>query len=372
MSVTVMSLGSRRARDSQEAWEKLVSLVAEMTLCDGNTRVIECGPLEINCFSLCFWARVVGQDGGVLQNLYVKIPKRVLYDPERQDLLPLTTVDRTLAKDEYLSLVHLSKNWNCDDLDVRFVKPLGFVESHNAIVTERFFADEFWRKLRDADLREWLFLRRNSDSVKRSLFRMGAALRRFHEQSEGFVESDSADVFGKIQGYVEELRERGADPSHLDRAVRAVRDLGSHPRKLAGCKNLKGLDIRQVFIGETERLYLLDPGRMKDGHSAVDLARFLVTCRIVYWGSLGILFGWTPNRHFEQSFLSGYGKDPGGSEEILRLYIVKELFKHWKMAQSALEMRRWPRVVRYLLGRFYIDPFYRRQIQAELACGVAS
>jgi hypothetical protein len=360
-----MSVEAAGVTDCLVQQDQLSSLVCEMIQTDSDNEVVmQCGPLEVNCFSVCFWARVVGRDGQAQQHIYVKIPKLVHYRQERSGILPLTADDRTLGEDEYRSLVYLSKHWDCEDLGVSFVRPLGFVDDYNAVVTERFFGDEFWRRLRTADVNG-----RDSDLVKRSLFRLGTALRRFHDQSDGSTDVEPHKVYSKIRGYAAELREQGANPYFLDSALQRVEDFGSEDTRVAACMNLKGLDIRQVFIADDEKLYLLDPGKMKNGHGAVDLARFLVTCRIVYWGSIGVLFGRTPARQFEASFLDGYGGGARAPSQVLQLYIIKELFKHWRMAWSALEMRPWSRPVKYLLGRFYINTFYSRLIDAELSRG---
>ena len=47
--------------------------------------------------------------------------------------------------------------------------------------------------------------------------------------------------------------------------------------------------------------------------------------------------------------------------------IIKELFKHWKMGHTSLTVRKWPKVVKYVVKNMYIDPFYKWLIANEVA-----
>ena len=103
---------------------------------------IEFGPLEVNYFSVCFWVNSVLNAKKV--SVYVKIPKRILFNKDNSNIMPFSYDDRKLGEDEYNSLVYLSKYWPKDESGVQFIKPLGFYKEFNAIITERIYAKHFF------------------------------------------------------------------------------------------------------------------------------------------------------------------------------------------------------------------------------------
>ena len=130
--------------------------------------------------------------------------------------------------------------------------------------------------------------------------------------------------------------------------------------------SLKGIDIRQIFINQEEVLEIIDPGKMFKSFREVDLARFIVTCRILYWGTWLIFFKLVPNQNYEEIFLKGYyeSKKP---EKILNFLIIKEFFKQWKMGHKGILKKDWPRFFKYLVKKLYLDPFYKGVIYLELS-----
>ena len=48
-----------------------------------NYRIIKFGPLEVNCFSICFWIDVEGPKGE--DSIYVKVPKIIFYDEAKNN-----------------------------------------------------------------------------------------------------------------------------------------------------------------------------------------------------------------------------------------------------------------------------------------------
>jgi len=359
-------MASNTLRNNREMYDDLLSSV-EATLAAGgqHRRIIECGPIEVNCFSICFWAKLMGPAG--MNEVYVKIPKVIFYDKEKETLGALSGDDIKLAVDEHESLVYLSRHWDGDDIGVTFVKPLGFIREFNAIITERVIAEHFFRRYRNSDLSRRLLGRAKTDSVPEAMSRLGEALARFHKKSSGRVLGDSERILEKMQGYVLDLRRYGVDSAYLDdvaERLNGCEDLSFTSRRAL---NLKGLDIRQIFIDEQSGLHLLDPGKLKDGYREVDLARFVVTCRILYWGSAAILFRISPNARYEASFLKAYARVNGISEAALGILIVKEFLKHWRMAHASLSRRRWPRAQKVFLKKLYLDPFYQQQLSVELS-----
>jgi len=359
-------MASDRLLKNPEMYDGLLASVEATLAAEGQPyRVIECGPFEVNCFSICFWAALMGPTGR--KEVYVKIPKVIFYEKEKEALGTLSDEDVRLAEDEYESLVYLSSHWDGADISVTFVKPLGFVREFNAIITERVMADHLFRQYRRSDLWGRLLGRVHTDPLPDAMSRLGETLGRFHKKSGGPVVCDVDSILGKIHGYMLELRGYGVDSACLDKIARRLNR--SKRLKLTSRRavNLKGIDVRQVFVDQHSGLYLLDPGRMKDGFREVDLARFVVTCRILYWGTAAILFQLTPSSRYEESFLRAYAQVNDISETALGILILKELFKHWRMAHVSLEKKRWPRGNKVLLKKLYVDRFYKRQLSLELS-----
>lgn len=98
----------------------------------------------------------------------------------------------------------------------------------------------------------------------------------------------------------------------------------------------------------------------------MDLARFITTCRILYWGNILSFFRVIPNPSYEECFVKSYYRNNKRSNKVLSLLIIKELLKHWRMAYIVTGLKSWPSPIKSLLKKVYIDPFYKRQINTEL------
>ena len=323
---------------------------------------VVCGPLEINCFSVCFWLTFVGKMG--LKGVYVKIPKIILYNKENEKIIPFSYEEKKLAEQEYDSLVHLSQHWKSEDIRVQFVKQLGFIEKYNAIVTERFYAKHFFQVFRQRDLKRRIG--KDPDVVHDVMSRLGMALSRFHQTSVRECTFNSKNVILKMRNICSELKSFGIEENLIDSILHRLSDFNTLERRTYDVCTLKGFDVRQVFVDEDGAVFLLDPGKMKTDYREMDLARFIATCRILYWGSIFFLFRLSPHYSYEKSFIDAYYGDNKRDDSILFLLTVKELLKHWRMAYSVLGFKQWPVPVKLFIRKIYIDPFYKVQIFGEL------
>ena len=324
---------------------------------------IEYGPLEINCFSICFWMETPLHNGR--KGVYVKIPKIILYKKENEKIMPLSDDDRQLAEDEYHSLVHLSHHWNNEDIHVRFVNPLGFLTEYNAIVTERFYAKHFFEMYRCSDLKRRL--KKGPDITHSVMSRLGTALSRFHKTSIRECKFDVANILKKMEGCCSQLKSFGVAPKFIDKIMFKLGTFHNFEIYTHYTNILKGFDVRQVFVDKEGAVLILDPGKMKTNYKEMDLARFIVTCRILYWGSPLLFLRMSPDKSYEETFIQAYYGSNKPPDKILCLLIIKELFKHWRMAYTVLKLKQWPTLIKEVLKKTYIDPFYKLQINAELA-----
>jgi hypothetical protein len=354
-------------QDNQQIYERLSRLVARKFLLtdDEFKRNVDYGPLEINDFSICFEVDVIGRTGP--EGIYVKIPKENLYRKGSTNILPLTDNDREFAEKEYQSLAYLAKFWRSEDTRVRFVELLGFVKEYNAIITKRVYASNLFKAFRRWDLAGRIKPNGRIDPIHRFLTRIGAALNRFHETSIEYKKFDINNTLSKISLYFLQIQSFGIDSKFVDSISSILETLNGHSATTQFSTTLKGLDIRNVLVDKEGRIFILDPGKIKKDIRETDLARFVVTCRILYWGSVFFFLRLSPKRSYEDSFLQGYYGRRERSNKILGILIIKELLKQWNMAHIALQLKRWGTPAKNIIKQTYINPFFKKQISAEFA-----
>ena len=126
---------------------------------------------------------------------------------------------------------------------------------------------------------------------------------------------------------------------------------------------LKGLDVRNILITDDDQLYLLDPGLIRREAYHADLARYIVTHEILFWGSPLFAIGVRPSPHTTESFLTGYSAEEDVlSSKTFKILKLKELLKHWSMAYTALRLKQYPLIIDSLLRKGYINRFYEGEI----------
>ena len=347
---------------NNQSLSHLISLV-EIFLKNNKYAYLEnWGPLEHNGFSITFWINFSGDDG--LSSVYIKIPKIIFGDKNKGFNYPLTQADFILAKNEYESLMLLSNSWT-PDFGVTFIQTLGYIDEYNAIITERFSGDFFFKEFQKYDVKEKVF-KQTSNPIYSAMFNFGQSLNSFHQKSISEAVFKTNVVLEKIQKYIIFLQKYDVNNYSLEFISEALKEFSDMEYKTSIVKNLKGIDVRQILFNEQFQCCVMDPGKITKNFIEVDLARFIVTCRILYWGTFGILLKLKPNRRYEDNFMNGYKSSVSLSQEALKIMIIKELFKHWKMAHISLERRKWPKLFKLLLRKLYVDSFYKHLISNEL------
>lgn len=344
--------------------EHLLSLVLlKLSDKDNYRGICDYGPLEINAFSITFWVKLNGSNG--VSTIYVKIPKIVFYNESIDFWSPLTQADRVLGTDEYDSLRYLSVHWKSSS-EVQFVKPLCYIKEYNAIITPCIRGQLLFQQYRQSDLSQAFDEPGVVDQVLLQMSKFGASLYAFHSQAAVESAFKCNDLLPKLKSYCEYLVSRDVS----DRYLTGILDTLSEHRDMECSSlvvnNLKGIDVRQIYTCDDNILRIIDPGKISKGYREIDLARFIVTCRILYWGTFRILWKATPDQSYEQEFLKGYSDSGEYSERMLSLLIIKELFKQWKMGHTSLAIRKWPGIVKYVVQNMYIDPFYKWLITNEV------
>jgi hypothetical protein len=319
-------------------------------------RELRDAPPQFNYFSITWPVDEAAAGAGV----YIKSPRADLRG--RPDPWVVTDADRDMADREAESLEALAERWP-DSEGVRWVRLLGRIPPLNALITGRVHGIEALDWLRDADVRARRGDHTTLDQAADAMRRFGRALGQFH--GEGTPAIWTPD---RTQAKYDRDADRLQLPARLRRNLSGatVRLVGeqAHGRLVS---TLKGIDLRNMLVGERGHLFILDPGRMKSTFREADLARFILTLRITHWGRWFFPLVGEPSRRLEASFLQGY-HDAGFPpvEGLLRVFLLKEVLKHWVAAVDALAKRRLPPLASPVVRRLYIDHFYRRQLAAGL------
>ncbi len=321
------------------------------------------GPLATNYFSFVFSIKTQTFKGS--QSVFVKIPKEDLRKRSKS-ILPISPADRRMAEDEVLSLRTLNEQWHSDDLDVFWIRLRGEFPQYNAIVTDAAGGDDALAVFRKLDLRHRLGSKRDSLRLRGAMDRFGKALGRFHQRNSQNTVFRVREALPKLEHYCLELGSsvRSLWPSYIIQTLNTMTGLEIDTMEVP---TLKGIDIRNILMDEQDKMLLLDPGRMKRTYREADLARFIMTYRILYWGSGLFLLGLRPNSQAEDAFLDAYylnSKPP--SPKLLSFFIIKEQLKHWHTAIDSLRLLTWITPLKRLVEAIYINPFYTRQLAMEM------
>lgn len=319
------------------------------------------GPLEVSDFSSVFSLDLV--NSSKRRGVFIKIPKA---DIIRKTIFPITAEDRKLAEEEYRSLVTLSEFWDSADIKVNFVKPLNFISNYNAIITERVYAQHLFKFFLKCDLLRKIGLAKNDDPMYDILCRIGKALAKYHQKSFKKKVFIVDETILKINNYCLLLSQFGVEQHILKSIIAKLAETKGYNSASHITKTIKGLDIRNILFDNNYNIYMLDPGKTKQDYNEMDLARFIVTCRILYWGSFLFFHQLSPHDSYENMFLKGYYYNDDHPGKLLIIFLIKELLKHWLMAYKVLQIKKWPMPMKRILKFTYIDPFYKNQLYREL------
>lgn len=347
---------------NQRVVERIVADVERELIGERRVSVRKVGQLVTNNFSFTFSLSFETDSGN--SDFFVKIPKEELR-VTAPTILPLNDADRRLGREEEASLRLLGNAWRGDDVEVRWVRLVGTVPEYNAVITERIFAPEAVGIYRRWDLRGRIGFRGDARRLRDAMSRFGIALGRFHRTQSRPLTFEPTRALPKLESYAIELE--AMTGSGLPRRV--VATLGSlHGGPIHGIETptLKGIDIRNFLSDAQDRIYLLDPGRTKLTIREADLARFILTYRALHWGSRILPVAGVPDPRAERAFLDAYYAGEPATPRLLEFFIVKEQLKHWHTALDSLERRRWPIRLKRQIARFYVNPFYARQLESSL------
>ncbi len=255
-----------------------------------------------------------------------------------------TSADIELSEHEYRAFTSLSRTWPRGD--TAFVQPLFCDASTGMLVFKYLDGTDVY-----------------SPSIPRSLLgsmappallavvhRLGRALGQYHAGTVRVEEFDLGLLLRKIRS--------GASELNVTLPKWVPSSQACAPRSLQMVPSIKGFEIRNVRVAEGT-IWLFDPGRLRDEPPEADVARFLVSLKMLGWGTP--YFVWPLNtRPVEKAFVEGYVAQRSIDVEALALYGLREILWNWREALEVLALKGRPALVRSLIMRLYIAPGFRR------------
>lgn len=327
---------------------------------------VSMGQLSKNYYSYTFSASVLTCNGE--KNVFVKIPKAVFLN-KTSNILPISAKDRLMARAEESSLRLLEKDWVLDEQNVQWVTVRGMINEYSALVTDRVFAEDATLFFRNLDLRRRFRIfgpPKEALILENMMSRIAVSLQKFHNLNSAPSVFLVRNELQKFEFYSEEINKntKSAWPKIALKELELVCNFNCPSVTV---RSLKGIDIRNVLIDSSQGINLLDPGKIKPNHPEADVARFLMTYRILYWGSLLLLPFRQPDPKAERAFLRAYCSNGKGLEpKILAVFLLKEQLKHWHTALCSVEKRAWPDLVKRVVVWIYVNPFYSRQVAKQV------
>ncbi len=335
---------------NQEVKIILVNLYKELNL---PFKIIKQSSFKANDYSFCSEVKI--KLGEEIKEYFLKIPKRdIAYiKSNERDIFPITERDRELGKNEVESLKKLNKRILSSEIKINLIKFIYYSSSENLIITEKIYGRDFFKILRKASLIK-SFLNFPIKSVENNMFNLGKSLAAFSKKKEN-VENIAEYKLNKskINLYLKKISTK---INFLNYDNLFAKSEGNSSISSDG---FKGLDIRNILIDELNEIYLLDPGKTKSEYAESNLARFITTLFIIFWGSFYFFIGFKTHKYYLDFLLKGFfSQNVKINPIILDAEIKKEIIKHWELAIRALENKKWNKYVSRLIKSFYINKFY--------------
>ena len=135
------------------------------------------------------------------------------------------------------------------------------------------------------------------------------------------------------------------------------------PCPVATC--MSGFQVRNVFV-TGGKLIFLDPEDLAEGHTLQNVASFLVSLELLFWGTPWFLLPLPLRNQMREAFLEGYGANAPFDTRALWLWEIKQFVVYWKCAYRVLANKGYPRPVSFLVRKIYIDRFYSKAVMNRL------
>jgi len=315
------------------------------------------GKISFHHYSITFPCTLL-KSGSEIRG-YGKIPKS---DPSKRSVTQLNEADRVLAKNEYTSLEYLRDHWPGSKFGVNFVTPLAFVESSNLLITEELPGEHLHAQMRRRLLKKKLsFGSVGGDPLVPCFARIGKALGAFHREHRAPKNAIAASVADKLISTSKAIhRQTGID---LALVVNAC--IGEDVLEILNntqAKTMKGFDIRNIIVDGRECINIIDPGKIKVDTALADVARFIVTIRLVFWGSWYCPLIVSEVDEYEDAFIDAWRSESGLATDGLSILVIKEVLRYWLIGLDAAARYAPNTLLESALKRYYVNRVFLRML----------
>ena len=322
------------------------------------------GPVEFDYWSVSYKLMFTSR------SVFVKIPKMNMRE---RDIAAVLTNSASLesARTEFDSFlkIHAITQWpeGCST-----VRPLDYAEQFNAIITEYSPSEDLFRQCRAAMLP--IFSKsEEGQRIRTSVQHCGEWLRHFQEFELDCspVQVDSRQVFEDIRSWADEIMPLCSRPGHLRKLLDEFRQ-ESWSSYLPRVRTCEGFEARNILVDRDGVIRVVDPGKIGLSSGLEDLAHFLASLTMLYWGTPFLWLGIPFAKPYRQAFLEGWsarGREVDST--LLAWFEVREWFRQWLEAYKAVAQKRCGRFIRGILRSTYVDTFFLNRIEhcSSVACG---
>jgi len=329
----------------------------------GSGTEAERGQVEVDYWSISY--RLTS----VQHSVFVKIPKMDMYQTEIASILKDPKA-RQSAQTEFdgFTRIHRIKDWpdGCST-----VRPLAFIEEFNALLTEFTPSVDLFKQCRRLEP-QILPKSEFSQRVQKSLRHCGEWLDRFQGSNEdkSEIQVDSQQLLEDILAWAAQIDTLCVCPNQLHALLRRLKQ-STWSQELPRSRNCEGFEVRNIIVDQAGTVRLVDPGNVSWSSGLEDVAHFLVSLTMLYWGTPVLWMGIPLAETYRRSFLEGWAQNRSKvSLPILAWFETRELFRQWLDAYKVLERKPYPDFLRKFLRFAYVDAFFLNRIKhnVKLAC----
>jgi hypothetical protein len=289
----------------------------------------------------------IGSANGTARQLVAKFPK-VARSRGHQQLPGRLPEDLELSALEYQAFRGLATTWPKDYSE--FVQPLFFDQSTGLLVFPYIAGEDLYVSSLARDLVFKKLPIRFVDDVAK----LGAALGAYHTR----LQKPGEFPLDKVVARIEKAGHEFDAP-----LPRWLRDERSRPASVVA--GIRGFEVRNARRS-ADRIWLFDPGRLREEPAEADIARFLVSLKLLTWGT--VLFALpVSTRDVEQAFLRAYNEQRQLDPVLLRLFTLRELSWNWTECVEVIKLKRLPATAQHILTTGYVHPGFRRQWRSLVA-----
>jgi hypothetical protein len=306
------------------------------------------GRVELDYWSLTFPIQSRGPGGD--RSYFIKIPKSGALTKTWSGVLD--DASRSEGREQFETLRVL---WSfAQSQGLTAVRPLAYLDQTNAILTNFVPAVELHEICRRAGLGS----QRNRARAFEALTDTGAWLRKFHDSHEAESPNVALDLRTELLERFEWLNERAVRPNLVRTIWDQVCAVPLDPGAIRTVASLPEFEVRNVMVG-TDGVYPVDTGEPRPRPPEADVARFVVSVAMLFWGSPLFLLSRHADVGLIQAFLDGYGRPDFGSKALDRWLLGLEWLRQWQDAYFVLDrVKSYPTALKQLVAWLYIDgPF---------------